>query len=58
MEFKTVALSKKIQDNPEILAFVNESLATCSSLKPEEAKTNEKLKHNPKSKGNHVGHDH
>ena len=58
VEFQTVALNKKIQDNPEILAFVDESLATCSSLKPKEAKTNEKSKSKPKYKGNHVGHDH
>ncbi len=44
LTFETIALNKKIQDNPELLAFVDESLATCSSLKPKAAKTRPKSK--------------
>ena len=33
MTFRSVSLSKKIKDDPTMLAFVDESLATCSSLK-------------------------
>ena len=64
LTFETIALNKKVKDNPELLAFVDESLATCSSLKPKAAKTRPKSKSNIKSKPiskqkqNHVGHDH
>ncbi|MBT4370028.1 MAG: hypothetical protein HOD18_05690, partial [Candidatus Marinimicrobia bacterium] len=64
LTFETIALNKKVKDNPELLAFVDESLATCSSLKPKAAKTRPKTKSNkqgkpkPKQKENHIGHDH
>ena len=64
LTFETIALNNKIQDNPELLAFVDESLATCSSLKPKTAKTRPKSKSNKKGKQiskqkqNHIGHDH
>ena len=32
-KYETIALSKKIRDDPNLLAFVDESLAACSSLK-------------------------
>ena len=32
--YNTIGLNKKIKDDPEILAFVNESLSTCKALKP------------------------
>ncbi len=64
MQFETVALNKKIKDNPEFLAFVDESLATCSSLKPKVAKVAPKSKQKKKRKPNskkhdsHAGHNH
>ena len=63
LTFETIALNKKIKDDPELLAFVDESLATCSSLKPKAAKTgsnskSKKGKPKPKQKKNHIGHDH
>jgi hypothetical protein len=64
LTFETIALNKKVKDNPELLAFVDESLATCSSLKPKAAKTRPKSKSNKKGKPiskqkkNHLGHDH
>ena len=64
LTFETIALNKKIQDNPELLAFVDESMATCSSLKPKPAKKRPKSKSNKKGKQiskqkqNHIGHDH
>ena len=33
MNFQSVPLSRKIQDDPEMIAFVDETLATCNSLK-------------------------
>ena len=54
IKFQTVGLNKKIQDDPDILSFVNESLATCSMLNP-------KKKNNVKTKGKkdpHEGHNH
>jgi len=63
LTFETIALNKKIKDDPELLAFVDESLATCSSLKPKSAKTgstskSKKGKPKPRKKQNHIGHDH
>lgn len=49
--YKTVGLNKKIKDNPEVLAFVNQSLSTCKSLKP-------KVKNLKKKEIDHSGHDH
>jgi len=63
MKFETIALNKKIRDNPELLAFVDESLAACSSLKPKIAKTaprsNSKKKRKPdlKKKQSGVGNN-
>jgi hypothetical protein len=62
LKFETISLNNKIQDNPELLAFVDESLATCSSLKPKTAKpkskSNKKGKPISKKNQNHSGHDH
>ena len=49
--YKTIGLNKKIKDDPEMLAFVNQSLSTCKALKPQ-------LESVKKSKVNHSGHDH
>ena len=38
VNYQTIALNKKIQDNPEILSFVNSSLSTCNLLMPKSAK--------------------
>ena len=62
--FESLSLNKKIQDDPELLAFVDESLATCKSLKPFTPKakpnTKGKKKGNPKNKlsKSHEDHDH
>ena len=62
LKFETIPLNKKIKDNPELLAFVDESLATCTSLKPKTAKITPNPKPNkkgkPKPKQKHIGHDH
>ena len=34
IKYETISLNKKIKDNPELLSFVNKSLATCNSLSP------------------------
>ena len=49
--YKTIGLNKKISDDPEMLAFVNQSLSTCKALKPQ-------LKNIKTSKIDHSGHDH
>ena len=49
--YKTIGLNKKIKDDPEMLAFVNQSLSTCKALKPQVKNVN-------KSKADHSGHDH
>ena len=46
--YQTLALNKKIQDNEEILSFVNASLSTCNSLNPKS--TNKKAHDHKKSK--------
>jgi len=63
LEFQTVALNKNVQDDPELLAFVDKSLATCSSLKSETTtkpgivKKSQTKKKNKKDT-NHAGHNH
>ena len=49
--YKTIGLNKKIADDPEMLAFVNQSLSTCKALKPQ-------VKNIKTSKIDHSGHDH
>ena len=51
IKYETIALNKKIQDNKDLLAFVDESLATCNSLNPKistKGKRNQKKKRKPK----------
>ena len=51
LKFETIALNKKIQDNKELLSFVDESLATCNSLIPKistTVKRDQKKKRKPK----------
>ena len=51
LKYETIALNKKIQDNKDLLAFVDESLATCNSLNPKistKGKRNQKKKRKPK----------
>ena len=48
VSYQTLALNKKIQDNEEILSFVNASLSTCNSLNPKS--TNKKAHDHKKSK--------
>jgi len=61
LTFQTIGLSRKVQDDTELLAFVNETLETCNSLKPKKANQpiNNKSK-TIKSKLNdsHAGHNH
>ena len=49
--YSTIGLNKKIKDDPDILAFVNESLSTCKALKPP-------VKDSKKPKIDHTGHNH
>ena len=59
LEFQTVALNRKVQDDPELLAFVDKSLATCSSLKVEiPNKPGIVKKDRKKRASNHAGHNH
>ena len=61
LEFQTVALNRKVQDDPELLAFVDKSLATCSSLKSEtttKPRNIKKEKRKKKKNTNHAGHNH
>lgn len=59
LEFQTVALNRKVQDDPELLAFVDKSLAACSSLKSEiPTKPRIVKKERKKKDSNHAGHNH
>ena len=59
LEFQTIALNKKVQDDPELLAFVDKSLATCSSLKVEKPNKQGIVKKERKKRAsNHAGHNH
>jgi hypothetical protein len=59
LEFQTVALNRKVQDDPELLAFVDKSLAACSSLNSEIPTKPGIVKKKRKNKNkNHAAHNH
>jgi hypothetical protein len=59
LEFQTVALNRKVQDDRELLAFVDQSLAACSSLKSVITTKPGIIKKEGKKKDlNHAGHNH
>ncbi len=59
IKFQTVPLNKKVQDDEDILAFVNSSVQKCNALgpkkpkRPESSQKTKKKKHDP-----HEGHNH
>ena len=65
LEYKNIALSRKVQDNTKMLDFVNSSLLTCTTLdktpKPNLQKSkSDSKKRNKLNSGhsNHDGHNH
>jgi hypothetical protein len=61
LKYKTIGLSRKVQDDPEMLKFVNSSVETCALLKPKSKKKNilnNKAKTPPRGHSNHDGHNH
>ena len=61
LEYKTIGLSRKVKDDPEMLKFVNSSIETCALLKPKTKKKNIKnnnAKKTPRGHSNHDGHNH
>ena len=71
LEFRTIALNSKIKDDPELLAFVNESVDTCNKLNPallkeknktqkkkQNLKVNNQRKKSSGKKIDHSGHNH
>ena len=55
LEFQTIPLSRSVEDDEEILAFVNKSVETCNALAP---KTSKSKKVNRKKIDPHAGHEH
>ena len=61
LKYKTIGLSRKVKDDPEMLKFVNSSVETCALLKPkskEKNTINKKVKTPPHGHSNHDGHNH
>jgi 2',3'-cyclic-nucleotide 2'-phosphodiesterase (5'-nucleotidase family) len=61
LKYKTIGLSRKVPDDPEMLKFVNSSVETCALLKPKSKKKNilnNKAKTPPRGHSNHDGHNH
>ena len=50
MKFTSIALNKKIKDDPEILAMVDTAIETCSSLNLSTPKPPKRLKSRPNKK--------
>ncbi len=55
LEFQTIPLSRSVEDDEEILAFVNKSVETCNALAPKASKSK---KVNRKKIDSHAGHEH
>lgn len=51
LEFETIALSKAVKDDKDVLAFVDQSLATCNRL-------DKSVKENKDASHSHKGHNH
>ena len=71
IEYRTIALNSKIKDDPELLAFVNESVDICNKLNPallkeknktskrkQNVKVNNQRKKSSGKKIDHSGHNH
>ena len=71
IEYRTIALNSKIKDDPELLAFVNESVDICNKLNPallkeknkpskrkQNLKVNNQRKKSSKKKIDHSGYNH
>lgn len=57
LDFQTVALNKNVGEDSELLSFVDESLLTCSSLKPEIPTKPAMVKKRKKSETKELNHD-
>jgi 2',3'-cyclic-nucleotide 2'-phosphodiesterase (5'-nucleotidase family) len=61
LKYKTIGLSRKIKDDPEMLNFVNSSIETCALLKPKSENKNilkNQVKKTPHDHSSHDGHNH
>ena len=57
LRFETTSLSKKVEDDEDILAFVTSSVNTCNALAPKKKPTQRK-KIGKNNSNSHKGHDH
>ena len=61
LRYKTIGLSRKVKDDPEMLKFVNSSVETCALLNPK-SKNKKIIKNSakkmPRGLSNHDGHNH
>ena len=55
LKYNTLALNRKIGDDPKMLKFVNSAVATCEILNPQEK--NKKISKGEKSSLGHSSHD-
>ena len=61
LRYKTIGLSRKVKDDPEMLKFVNSSVETCALLNPKSKNKNIKknsAKKTARGLSNHDGHNH
>ena len=61
LRYKTIGLSRKVKDDPEMLKFVNSSVETCALLNPKSKNKNiikNSAKKMPRGLSNHDGHNH
>ena len=59
IQFQTIPLNNKVEDDDELLAFVNESVKKCNALDRKKSAESAKPKKKPKkSSRSHHGHDH
>jgi len=61
LKYKTIGLSRKIKDDPEMLNFVNSSIETCALLKPKSKNKNilkNQVKKTSHDHSSHDGHNH
>ena len=59
IQFQTIALNSKVEDDNDLLAFVNESVKKCNALDRKKSSESAKAKKKPNvSSRSHHGHDH
>ena len=59
IQFQTIPLNNKVEDDDDLLAFVNESVKKCNALDRKKSAESAKAKKKPKkSSRSHHGHDH